>query len=237
MSEESKDLVEKHITLPEVRKSTGEIEVLTRTSEYLPQVRIYGSESTIVKEGVFPMGHLGLYKSADNIVDLGTEVDAVILDWRPRAAIVSGDSPVSFFGKYNEETSEWEFSKEFLEIKQQAMSKVKGYLVGLEYLMYLPEYQCYCLFFMGSVTLRRESANMKAILEQDVPVNERVALIKIKLIKTSQYTWHGVTVTNSSTPAVINEDPDDVIAEIQKFRNPQDSGVELADSDETGRAR
>ena len=236
MSEESKDLVEQNIELPAIREVTGEVETLTRTSEYLPQIRVYGSESTIVKEGVFPMGHLGLYISADKIVDLGTEVEAVVIDWRPRAAIVSGDSPVSFFGKYNEETKTWEFSKEFTEIKDQAMSKVKGYLVGLEYLLYLPEYQRLCLFFMGSVTLRRESANMKAILEQDKPVNEKVALIKIKLIKTSQYTWHGVTVTPSSTPVVI-EDRQEILEGMGKFRNPKDSGVELADEGDSGRAR
>jgi len=49
------------------------------------------------------------------IVDLGEQFDCLVVDWRPRASIVSGDTPISFFGKFNEGTNEWEYPKEFIE--------------------------------------------------------------------------------------------------------------------------
>lgn len=226
-SEESTNLVPKNL-LPVAERDTGDIETLTRTSEFLPQVRVYGSEANIVKEGKFPMGHFGLYFSPEKVVDLGEQFDCLVVDWRPRASIVSGDTPISFFGKFN--GKEWEYSREFVEIKNRAMSKDKGYLVGLEYLLWVPSVQKYGLFLMGNPTLRRESSNVKALIGE-------VATLKIKLIKTSQYTWHGCTVSQCHTP-IDAPDEEAITEEIMKFRDPQDSAVEMADDDAgSGRAR
>jgi hypothetical protein len=227
--EEPTNLVPQEI-LPVAERDTGDIEALTRTSEFLPQLRVYGSEANIVKEGNFPMGHFGLYFSPENIVDLGEQFDCLVTDWRPRASIVSGDTPISFFGKFNSETKEWEYSKEFIEIKDRAMGKEKGYLVGLEYLVWVPAIQKFGLFLMGNPTLRRESSNVKALIGKG-------ATFKIKLIKTSQYTWHGCTVSQCHTPFDVPS-VEVITDEIAKFRTPQDSAVEMADDDEkTGRAR
>ncbi|MGW8178394.1 MAG: hypothetical protein ACWGQW_06460 [bacterium] len=228
-TEEPKDLIPQD-TLPLAEREGGDIDALTRTSEFLPQLRVYGSEANIVKEGKFPMGHFGLYFSPENIVDLGEQFDCLVVDWRPRASIVSGDTPISFFGKFNEETNEWEYSKEFVEIKNRAMGKEKGYLVGLEYLVWIPDVQKFGLFLMGNPTLRRESANVKALVR-------KAATLKIKLIKTTQYTWHGCTCFPCTTPFDV-PDMETITDEVVKFRQPQDSQVEMADDDEgKGRAR
>jgi hypothetical protein len=205
-----------------------DLDTFTRTTEFLPQIRVYGSESTIVKEGKFPMGHFGLYFTGDNIVDMGDMFDAALVDLRPRASIVMGDQPVSFYGKNNE--GQWDFSNEFIEIKDKAMSKVQGYLCGLEYLLWVPSVSKFGLFFMGNPTLRRESANVKALLH-------KAATFKIKLIKSKTYTWHGAQVYACQTPFDM-PDNDDIADEITKFRDPKDSAVELAEaSDGSERAR
>ena len=208
----------------------GDIESLTRTSEFLPQLRIYGGESDIVKEGKFPIGHFGLYFSADKIVDLGEQFDSLVVDWRPRACIVAGDAPINFYGRYSEETQAWEYSEAFVKTKDSAMSKTKGYLVGLEYLLWIPSIERYALFLMGSPTLRRESANVKALIRN-------AATLKIKLIKTVKFTWHGCVAFACTTPFNV-PDMDKVQLEINKFREPQDSQVEIdKDSGGEGRAR
>jgi hypothetical protein len=224
---ESRELIPQD-ALPLTNRDSNEIESLTRTSEFLPQVRVYGSEATIVKEAKFPMGHFGLYFSGENIVDLGDSFDCLVVDWRPRASIVSGDTPTSFFGKFNDETNEWEYSREFTEIKNRAMGKEKGYLVGLEYLLWIPSIQKFGLFLMGNPTLRRESANVKALVR-------KAATLKIKLIKTAQYTWHGCTAFPCTTPFDIPE-LSIIAEEAAKFRQPQDSQVEM-DDDSGGTAR
>lgn len=228
-TDEPTDLIPQEV-LPIAERDTGDIDALTRTSEFLPQLRVYGSEANIVKEGKFPMGHFGLYFSPENIVDLGEQFDCLVADWRPRASIVSGDTPISFFGKFNNETKEWEYSKEFIEIKNRAMNKEKGYLVGLEYLVWIPSVGKFGLFLMGNPTLRRESANVKALIRKAVT-------LKIKLIKTSQFTWHGCKASECHTPIDV-PDLDTLTDEVLKFRDPQDSAVEMADDEAgTGRAR
>jgi hypothetical protein len=228
-TEDSRDLIPQD-ALPLAQRDTSDINALTRTSEFLPQLRIYGSEATIVKEGKFPMGHFGLYFSPESIIDLGSQFDCLVVDWRPRASIVSGDTPISFFGKFNEETNTWEYSKEFVEIKNRAMGKEKGYLVGLEYLVWVPSVNKFGLFLMGNPTLRRESANVKALVR-------KAATFEVKLIKTTQYTWHGCVVYSCTTPFDI-PDMETIAEEVSKFRQPQDSQVEMADEGSgSGRAR
>ena len=129
----------------------------------LTAVRVTCELGKFVKEGKFPMGHLGLYVSADNVLDLDEQIDCLAFTYRPRACIITGDTPISF---YNIE------SKEFTDIKDQAMKdKRRGYLVGLEYLLYFPFVERFGLFLMGNPTLRRESANLKALVDSATEEN------------------------------------------------------------------
>ena len=222
--EETRDLIPAPTNIAE--REGSDIDALTRTSDFLPQLRVYGSESTIVKKKLFPIGHFGLYFSPEKIVDLGEQVSCLVVDWRPRVCIVAGETPVSFFGKFNSEKSEgekWEYSKEFIEIKDRAMAKTKGYLAGLEYLLWFPTINKFGLFLMGNPTLRRESPNVKAL-------TRKACLLKIKFIepKNSSYAWHGASAFPCPTPFNI-PDEETLNAEIMKFRDPKDSDVEFAD--------
>jgi len=195
----------------------GELDALTRTSDFLPQVRVYGSETNAVKEGKFPLGHLGLYYSSDKIVDLTKEFDCICFSARPRATILA-DTPVSYYDITSEE---------FISVKQQAMSGVRGYLCGLEYLLYIPSVEAYALFLMGNKTLRRESGLMKALIGC-------AATVKVKLIKTSEFIWHGAQVLPCSTPFPMPE-REKLQTVIDDFKNPVGSGQKLAkDENDTG---
>jgi len=212
----------------QVSKNEALDDDLTKSSDYLPQVRVYGSESTLVKEGKFPMGHLGLYVTAENIIDLGDQFDSLVINKRPRASIVTGDTPVSFYGKWT--GSEWDCDNpEFQDCKDRAKAKEQGYLAGYEFLVYIPSIQKYGLFLMGNPTLRRESPNMVALVGC-------AATTKIKLIKTAKFTWHGVTIFECTTPFDI-PDKEDLISQHRSFLNPASSKVELAEESSSNRAR
>ena len=226
----AKDLIpfdELGLTVPDQKQ--GQLEKLTRTSDFLPQLRVYGSESELVKESKFPMGHLGLYVTADNVLDLEEQLDCLVFTYRPRASVIKGDTPISF---YNID------SKEFTDIKDRAMKdKERGCLVGLEYLLYFPFVERFGLFLMGNPTLRRESANLKALVDDSAKNNSIAsATIKIKLIKTAKFMWHGVTIVNCSTPLDWPESPD-LKEKIENFKNPRESEVELAEESSTDRER
>lgn len=227
MSDEGQLIPLEEFGVPAI-KDDKQIDALTRTTDYLPQVRVYGSESSIVKEGKFPMGHLGLYFSAENIVDMGDQFDCAVCFYRPRASLVVGDQPISFYGNFTDNAWVCD-SNEFQTFFAKAKAKEQGYLAGLEYLLWLPEVERFGLFFMGNPTLRRESALMKAMLG-------KAATVKIKLIKTKKFVWHGVSVLKCTTPFDL-PDKDALLEEVDKFKNPANSQVELADDSDSARAR
>jgi hypothetical protein len=206
----------------------GSLESLTRTSEYLPQVRVYGASNDVVVEGNFPMGHFGLYFKKETITDLTEQFDCLVIYARPRACIIGGDAPVSFYGK--QVGKDWEFSKEFEEVKAKAMSKNnQGYLCGLEYLLWIPSVEKFALFLMGNPTLRRESDKVLALVG-------KAATLKIRFIKSKAgYSWHGASCFPCSTPLVPMPDQELMKKEIVSFTNPEETQVELAE--EEGRAR
>jgi hypothetical protein len=218
MSEEGQLIPLKDLGIATADQLGGAMETLTKTSDFLPQMRVYGSEAAVVKEGKFPLGHLGLYFAANNIVDLGTQIDCLVIAARPRASIVTGDQPISY---YKFDSPEFQDTLTRAKLKQRDTGYKPGYLAGLEYLLWLPSVGKYTLFLMGNTTLRRESTNLKALLGKG-------ATIQMKYIKTTQHSWHGVQVFPCTTPMQL-PDIESLQDEVAKFNNPKESQVELAD--------
>jgi hypothetical protein len=195
---------------------------LTKAGSYLPQLRIYGGNNEIVKEGKFPVGHFGLYYSRDKVVDLNTDIDVLVVAFRPRASIIMSDeNPINYYDIA---------SGNFVDTKDKAVAKVQGYQAGLEYLIYISNVEEFAMFFMGSPTLRRESDNVKAAIGHAVT-------LKIKFIKTNKFSWHGCETLKCDVPFNI---PDgEIIKETydKYFAKPKDSEVNVAPEGEEARAR
>jgi len=221
MSEENQELISLgDLGIQTSEEMDGELDVLTKTSDYLPQIRVYGSENNLVKEGKFPLGTFGLYHSSDKVVEMGTEFNAICIAARPRACII-GDTPVSYYDFK---------SDSFTEVKDKAMAKTDGHLVGLEYLFWVPNLATFALFFMGTITLRRESSNVKALLGKGITS-------KIKLIKGKKYTWHGCECYPCSATMDLPVDSD-LRLELDRFKNPPASEMEVVkDGEGNERAR
>ena len=195
------------------QKDDKAVAELTKAGDYLPQVRVFGSESKIVKEGKFPMGHFGLYYSADKIADLSDQVDVLVIAYRPRASIMTEDQPINYFDPDTDN---------FNKVKSKALEGVQGYMAGLEYLLWIPSVKQFAIFFMGSKTLRRESSNVRGF-------RGKAATLKIKLIKTAKYTWHGCETLSCDAP--FDVPPNEKIKEVfeSKFSNAEDSSVSVTD--------
>ena len=221
MSEESGELIPLgELGIQTGEQMEGELDVLTKTSDFLPQVRIYGSENKLVKAEKFPLGTFGLYHSSDKVEEMGKEFDCLVVAARPRVCII-GDTPISYYD-YT--------SDSFEAIKAKAFAKAEGHLAGLEYLYWLPTFGRFALFFMGTITLRRESPNVKARIG-------KALTSKIKLIKGKKYTWHGCECFGCSAPIDLPT-TEDLQAELLKFQNPTDATIEVVkDSEGKERAR
>ena len=196
---------------------------LTQSGDYLPQLRIYGSSSALVKQGKFPQGHFGLYFTADKVVDLDEQVDILIVTYRPRASIMLTDEqPVNYFDPE---------SKNFNDVKTRGKNKEQGFMFGLDYLIWIPSIKHFAVFFMGNPTLRRESPNVKGNVG-------KAATLKIKFIPSKKWGgWHGCETLACDAPFDIpsNEEIKEVYD--SKFANPKDSTVDIADDTDGERAR
>jgi hypothetical protein len=189
--------------------------LVAASSSFLPRLQLYGSNSEVVKEGKFPMGHYGLVRSKDLIEDLTGEVSVLVLGWRPKAMQIETEDITTL---YNPESSN------FKEICTKSEEPNSGCMYGPEYLVYIPKVKAFATFFMSSKTARREAPAVKALMG-------KMATLKAHLIKGKKFSWHGPQVL-SCAMSPDECDDENFIAEVkdqvEKFRNPPETEKEKA---------
>lgn len=187
---------------------------------FLPRIQLGGGQSEAVKEGKLPMAHWGLFQG-ESIIDLGAEVDVIVLAWQPKAMDTSSDPPVSVI-KYDD--------PKFVEIKEKSAVENSGCMWGFEFLVYIPKQEQFAAYFMASKTARREAPAVKALIG-------RTATLKIKFIKNAKYSWHGPQVTPCSTPYEVPT-AEEMQDAAKKFASVTTSNVEKVEASAEGeRAR
>lgn len=190
---------------------------MTSSVAYLPRLQLFGAKTDACAEGKIPIGHYGLVKD-DEIIDLGEEVDLVVLTWRAKTMSIGGGAPISVFDAKSEL---------FQKFKEQSFVKDSGCMYGNEYLVWIPEAGTFAHYHMNNKTSRREGKKMKPLIGCAVT-------LKCRLIDNQKYKWHGPVVLPCSTPLEMPAE-DLLRAEYTKFSNPPPSEVELAEED--GRER
>jgi hypothetical protein len=195
---------------------------LERGSDFLPQLRVAGLNAKFVINKKVGAGNLCLYFAADKIIDLSDTLDILVIAYRPRVSIfMSDENPINYYDTTTEK---------FNEGKDKALSGEKNFTAGIEYLIYVPMVKEFALFYMGSATLRRESANVKALVG-------KAATLKTKLISSKKYNpWYGAECFLCDSPFDIPSAVDIKACYDKYFANPVDSEVEL-ESEEEERVR
>lgn len=193
---------------------------VSSSSEYLPRLQICGSSTDIAKEGKIKIGHIALIKTKDSFIDLGEQVMALVIAYRPKA-LQLGDEIVACYNPKSEL---------FAKIKSQSDVQDSGCMFGPEYLIWIPEIKQFATFYLSSKTARNEALNMQTNIR-------RAVSIRSKLITGKKYKWHGPSISGSTE--VIEDMPSgDLLKEIHdKFVNPPEKEVELAESTTEDRAR
>ena len=190
----------------------------TKAGSYLPRLQLMTSNSNECKKtDGFPVNHYALVQGK-NLQDLGTEVDVLVVEWRPKA-IEMGDSVITDFDSN---------SDEFKRIQAKADEKDSGCMFGPEYLVYIPSIKEWATFFMGSKSARNESGNMKTRLQ-------KAATLKSQELSNSSYTWHAPSVVSCSTPFDIPAN-EEIKEQREPFLHPPEPEV-TKDTDEESRER
>jgi hypothetical protein len=175
--------------LPEsfIVKLGGEEDIaeLTKASNYLPSLRVFDSGSDAVTKKYVEGGDLAIPLGGEKFINLGKETSVLNFGYRPRASIFQGtQKPIDYFDPETEE---------FLDVQTRALKGAPGYQAGLEYLVWSPEANRFCVFFLGSKSGRRVSDDMKALVGQ-------AATIRSKFVEKGGYSWWCAEILTCSTP-------------------------------------
>lgn len=194
-------------------------DVVAGSGTYLPRLQLFGSRSDACATGDISIGHYGLVKDG-TIVDLGEELNAVVVSWRPKALQIDGDNIIT---EYNPETELYQ------KIKSLSFVSDSGCMYGPEFLLWISDQEQFATYFMSSKTARREAKKVGAFLKKAVT-------FKCKLIETARYKWHGPVVIRHTAP--LDVPPLEVMqVAVDTFQNPLKSNVELAPESEEERVR
>ncbi len=167
-----------------------------KSSTFLPRVQLFGSSSKLVKLGKFPQGHWGLVRNKDQVDDLGTSFDCVVIQYRYKALDVSGDKPVQYFDAD---------SDDFADVVARSKEKDSGCMWGEEFLLWIASAQVFATLFCASPTMRNSVNDIKQL-------HLRGCTLGCRLIENKQFAWHGPTVSMCSTPMNL---PSSEMAQIQ----------------------
>jgi len=197
--------------------SNEDFEKVSGTGDFTPRIQLMSSSTDLCKKGLFPVNHYALIKS-QNHIDLGKEVNVVVLAYRPKALRIL-DSAV--------EVSYDPISQEFKEIQDASNETDSGCMYGPEFFVWLPVKDTFATLFMGSKSARREAPNIRALMPG-------AATLKSKLIEYKKYTWQAVMVTTCSTP-LLTPPMSVIVQEVEKFNNPPKFVLEEAPQDSRDR--
>lgn len=206
------------ITAPQ---SGGDIEAFAKTvqsGDYLPRLQLMSSNSDKCKTGDFPINHYAMVRD-QTFIDLGNDVDVLVIAWRPKALEIGEELVTSFDQE----------SKTFKDIEERSATPNSGCMYGPEFLMWIPAQSAFATFFMGSKSSRKEAPNVHAKLQNS-------GTLSSKLVETKRYKWQTPIMKGCSTPFNM-PDQEAMQAEVDKFLNPKETDLEVAEDSGESRAR
>lgn len=223
MTDEQKSLVTIDTSKSSIQASQdgGDIAAFAKTvasGDYLPRLQLMSASSDKCKTGDFPINHYALIRD-QNFIDLGMDIDVLVIAWRPKALEI-GEELISSFDPE---------STTFKSIQERSAQQNSGCMFGPEFLMWVPDQQAFATFFMGSKSARKEAPNVHGKLQNS-------GTLSSKLIETKRYKWQTPIMKGCSTPFDM-PDQEAMQKEVDKFLSPKESDLEVAEDTDSDRAR
>jgi hypothetical protein len=233
MADNELSLLETLNQLPSTQ--VGSDDELAKGADFLGRLQLFTKGKAIDKGHIRP-GHYGIPEAADEITDLGDNIDVLVLARRPKALDMTDKDAIIV--SYNNE------SPEFKRIAAQSMEKESNCMYGPSFLVFERSSGRFLEFFCGSKSTRSEAkkiypflplteADIKARKLADVPPHGPLPMtLKSKLVEQKTYSWHVPVVVKCSTPFRNLPTRERIVAEITKFVTPKEDGVERVEEPE-----
>jgi hypothetical protein len=198
-------------------------EDMTRNKGYLGRLQLY-SKGKDVNHGLVGPGEYGIPDGDGKVIRLGKNVDVLPLARRVKALDMSdSDNIVSVYDPAD---------PEFARIQEKAGGKDSKCMFGVSFLVFERTSARFLEFFCGTITSRKEAGKIYPFLPQvveGVPQPPRAMTLGSKVIDSQDFSWHGSTVAECSTPISDLPSIEDIQKEINAFLNPKVEKTEKVD--------
>jgi len=206
MTNEIATKTENENLLPATLQPSGDLESFSEVSStqaFTPYIQLMGSNSKIVKQGKFPMGHFALGVNQE-LKDLGDEFICLPIVWRSKAV------------RFNPLMMVYDVEDvDFQTLKAESAKKDPGCVYGPEFLLWLPDYNTLATYLLGSKTGRREAGNVYTFLGHACKMRSHFIDDK-----KSGFSWHGMKV-DAFGGDISLPDWNAVMAQIESFKKPE----------------
>lgn len=218
----------------------NELTELTKGTDYLQRIQLV-TKGKYVDLGKIGPGRYGVPQPGDEIIDLGTDIDILPLAVRPKALDMR-DRDVTI-AVYDMSLPQFE------EIRAASSQQNSNCMWGPSFLVFERTTAQFYEYFMGNKSGRQESGKLRPFLPLSAARAEASGVephgpipctLKVRYVEKRDYGWHVPVVVKCSEPFTNLPSIDRVRAEIVKFAEVKDSGVErVTDKEEesAGRAR
>lgn len=216
-----------------IKADEADVENLLK-SPFLPRLQVCGGNTEIVKEGKMAMGVYGLIYDKNKFVDLGKEVDILVVGMRPKALRLPKEgNPMSYFKRE---------SAEFKKIQADSKFPNSGCMFGMEFLVWIPSQAEWATLFLGTQSARKETPSVLTEMKKDFSGTSRdnygaakVTCHAPRLVKNPKGSWHIPQFGPCNSDLAVLPERDSLAEEIQKFASPPESVEEKATGEERAR--
>lgn len=184
---------------------------------WLPRLQLFIATSNLCKAGQFPPNKYGLVRSRTIVDDLSAQVNVVPLSWRPKAADLANG-----VNHYNPVTVE------FKRVQKLSEEFGNNCMSGPEFLVWIPVAKSFATFFMNSITAQSEAPNLASLIGKP-------ASLKIQIIPHKKYGPYASPLPTPCSEVLDMPPMEDLKIQIEKFNNPKESEVEVAEDPERDR--
>lgn len=212
----------------QVGTSDSAYDEIAKGAEFLPRLQLF-TKGKPIDRGLIAPGRYGVPVSADEVTDLGTSIDVLVLARRPKAVDMSDKDAI--IAVYDQS------SAEFKRIAETSMGKESNCMYGPSFLVVERSTNQFYEFFCGTKSTRAEAKKIypfMPITAQDIeargltdvePHGPLPMTLKVKLVE-GKFSYHVPVAVKCSTPFTKLPTNAKIVAEIIKFVNPGPSSVE-----------
>lgn len=212
------------------------VEDLSQSSSFLPRIQLYWRGPAVDKD-LIGKAHFGSPRSAEDIVDLGKNIDVLVLVRKAKAIDMSDTDNIIV----SNDTESAEF-KRIVDLADNTQDS--GCAYGPTYLVYERSTGKFYEFFCGNKSARFESSKINTYLpvspamieagltDEKEPRGPKPMMLSSEYVTKGRYSWYVPKASDSLTPFDKTPSMEELKDQITKFLKKEDTEVETVSETE-----